>query len=244
LPLIAATGALCVVLIAFWLILPRPGQPVRELVPDPPRDLGRAADEGRRALAEGNFYRAVRELSSPELLAAADLTPAKARNLEQLRRQAELLSHLHGRSLQEVLHEAMPLHNADEWKARFQAQHQGKAVVFDDVVGRDSSGRPALAVYRIRSGDERARLALEDLRLFWRLPLEPPQRMLFGGRLANLVREDGGGWAFRFEPDSMVLLTDPGAVAACVGPPDADLLAVLRRQNQWLTEMAPAGDTR
>jgi hypothetical protein len=127
----------------------------------------------------------------------------------------------------------------DEWQDRFRAQHLGKAVVFDDVVGRDPAGRPALAVYRVGAGGEKARVALEDLRLLRRLPLDPPQRLVFGGRLASLEREDGGGWVFHFDPDSGVLLTDAGAVAACVGPPDADLLEVLRRQQQWLADQAP-----
>jgi hypothetical protein len=202
------------------------------------RDRTAIADVGRRALAEGNFYQAARELSRPGLLDGYEVSPAELRDFDQRRRQAELLSRLHGRSLQEVLHEAVPLRTPDEWKARFQSQHVGKSVVFDDVVGRDKLGRPSLAVYRIRAGDEEARVALEDLRLLWRLPIDPPQRMLFGGQLSDLTREDGGGWVFRFEPESMVLLTDPGAVAACVGPPDVDLLAVLERQQQWLADLA------
>jgi hypothetical protein len=196
------------------------------------------AASGRRALSEGNFYQAARELSAPGLLDGLDLSPAELRNFDQLRRQADLLSRLHGRSLQEVLQEALPLRTADEWKARFHSQHLGKGVVFDDVVGRDKFGRPALTVYRISAGDERARVALEDLRLIWRLPIDRPQRMLFGGQLSDLAREDGGGWVFHFDPDSMVLLTDAGAVAACVGPPDAELLSVLERQKQWLADLA------
>jgi hypothetical protein len=190
---------------------------------------------GQRAMAEGNFFLAARELSDARPR-SGELSPAEQRELVQLWRQADILSCLHGRSLQEVLHEALPLRRRDEWEARFRAHHLGKAVVFDDVVGRDAAGRPVLAVYRVRAGGEEARVALEDLRVLDRLPLDPPQRLLFGGRLAGLAREDGGGWAFRFEPDSGVLLTDAGAVTACVGPPDDDLLEVLRRQQQWVVE--------
>jgi hypothetical protein len=142
------------------------------------------------------------------------------------------------------LNDALLLRRDDEWKARFRTEHLGKAIVFDDTVALDRSGRPALAVYRVSAGGEAARLALEDLRLLRRLPLDVPQRMIFGGRLADLWREDGGGWAFRFEPDSGVLLTDAGAVTACLGPPDADLLAVLRRQQHWVSELQARGDSR
>jgi hypothetical protein len=238
LPLAAGVVTLAAVATVFYLVLPRLGPAGVASKKSPTRDRAAFADVGKRALAEGNFYQAARALSAPGLLDGFELSPAELRDFEQLRRQAELLARLHGRSLQEVLHEALPLRAADEWKARFQSQHLGKTVVFDDVVGRDKLGRPALAVYRIGAGDEKARVALEDLRLLWRLPVDPPQRMLFGGQLSDLAREDGGGWVFHFDPDSMVLLTDPGAVAACVGPPDADLLAVLERQKQWLAELA------
>jgi hypothetical protein len=68
--------------------------------------------------------------------------------------------------------------------------------------------------------------------------------LLFGGRLSDLTREDGGGWVFRFEPDSGVLLTDASAVASCLGPPDVDLLEVLRFQHQTLGEPTQARDSR
>jgi hypothetical protein len=70
------------------------------------------------------------------------------------------------------------------------------------------------------------------------VPLDPPPRLIFGGRLAGLAREAGGGWVVRFEPDSGVLLTDAAALAACSPvPPDADALQTLRRQEEWLREL-------
>ena len=42
-------------------------------------------------------------------------------------------------------------------------------------------------------------------------------------------------WVIRFEPNSAVLLTDEGATAACYpGPMDAELQALLRRQEESL----------
>jgi hypothetical protein len=234
-PVAAAAGTSVLVAAAFFVFLPRPGAVVARHSPEQSRD---AAESGKRALIDGNFFLAERELTLAVRVASGGRTTAELRQLDQLHRQADLLARLHGRSLQEVLAEALPLRSDDEWKERFRAEHAGKAVVFDDVVVRDSAGRPVLAVYRVQVGNEKARVALEDLTLLKRLPLDPPSRMLFGGRLADLVRENGGSWAFHFEPDSGVLLTDPGAVTALVGLPDGDLMEVLRRQQQWVTDLA------
>jgi hypothetical protein len=235
-PVAAAAATSVLVAVAFFVFLPRPGAIVAR---HPPEESQDAAESGKRALIDGNFFLAERELTlAVRVAGGGSRTTAELRQLDQLRRQADLLARLHGRSLQEVLAEALPLRSDDEWKERFRAEHAGKAVVFDDVIVRDSAGRPALAIYRVQVGNEKARVALEDLNLLKRLPLDPPSRMLIGGRLADLVRENGGGWAFRFEPDSGVLLTDPGAVSALVGLPDGDLMEVLHRQQQWVNDMA------
>ncbi len=92
-----------------------------------------------------------------------------------------------------------------------------------------------LGFYVVRGGDVEARVALEDVPLLKQLPLDPPRRWLFGARLASCQREEGGVWVLRFEPQSAVLLTDEGAAAVCCpGPMDAELRAVLRRQQEWL----------
>ncbi len=195
-------------------------------------------EAGHQKLAEGRFYKALEELNvalrlhdqAPGLLSAAE-----NRQLQLLHQQTELLTRLLSPSLQEILREACEVRHEEEWQARFNDEYRGKAVVFDDVVRRDEHGVPMLHVYEVRVGMETARVALEDLMLLRQLPREPPQRLLFGVRLASLAREKGGRWVFRLQPDSAVLLTDPGAVAACgLGPLDAELLEVLRRQEEWL----------
>jgi hypothetical protein len=242
LPLTAALATLAALAVAFWILLPHLGKPLSTYAEPTQPGLQTTTEAGRRALANGDFHLAARVLTSWSGGNAANPNSEERRGFEQLRRQADLLSHLHGNSLQEILLEAIPLRNEDEWSARFRTQHQGKAVAFDDMVGRDHSGRPELTGYRVHVGNEKARVALEDLRLLKWLPLEPPQRLLFGGRLSGLSRQDGGHWAFHFEPDSGVLLTDVGAVAACLGPLDADCLAVLKRQHQWLIDLVPTKD--
>jgi hypothetical protein len=150
-----------------------------------------------------------------------------------------LLGRLSTRSLEEILRQASLARDEAEWQAEFQRDYHGKTVVFDDVVGRDDASRPFLTAHQVFAGDEKARLALEDLTLLHDLPLEPSQRLLFGARLLRCGREKGGTWVVRFEPDSAVLLTDAGAAAACcpalIGD---DVKEVLQRQQRWLENMA------
>jgi hypothetical protein len=103
------------------------------------------------------------------------------------------------------------------------------------VVRLDTTGQPLLCYYEVRVGGEVARVELADLVVLRDLKLDPPRRLLFGGRLARVSREKGGLWVVHFEPDSGVLLTDAGAAAAlCLGPPDRELQDVLRHQEEWL----------
>jgi hypothetical protein len=239
-PLVA--GLLCLALVSagFLLLLPRLRKPSPEAPQADPRALVLAEMEaGRRALGQGKFHLALRDLNwavarrdgNPGLLSGA-----QNRDLNQLQRQADLLARLSTHPLEDVLRQASLVRDPEEWQARFR-DHRGKTVVFDDVVGRDGDGRPALSFHEVRINDEVARLALEDLTLLEQLPLDPPRRLLFGARLARVGREAGGGWVVRFAPDSAVLLTDPGAAAACC-PLDADLREVLGRQKRWLDELA------
>jgi hypothetical protein len=194
-------------------------------------------EAGERELREGNIHRALREFQaalvqrnrSPEVLSRSE-----HRRLEQLYRQCDLLARLLDRSLEEIVQQALQHRHDDEWRAKFE-DYRGRAVVFDDVLRPDAQGRPSLAFYAVRVGDVEVRVALEDLPLLRQLPLDPPQRWLFGARLADCRREEGGVWVVRFEPDSAVLLTDePAAAACCPHPLEAELREVLKRQEEWL----------
>ncbi len=191
---------------------------------------------GRQALADGNFRTAQRRLANAFALHERHrgLPPPEQRRLIQLHRQADLLANLLSLSLQEVLHQGLRVRDEEEWQAQF-ADYRGRAVVFDDVVRRDAAGRPVLATCTVAAGTVQARVALEDLGLLRRLPLEEPVRLLFGARLDRCAREEGGVWVIRFQPDSGVLLTDPDIAAACCPAPlDDDLLEVVKRQEKWL----------
>lgn len=210
----------------------------RSLAPtDAAADRQALLDAGERELREGNVHLALRELNaalSRHDRATGALSRAEQQRLEQMRRQSDLLAHLLDLPLEDIVHQAMQHRREEEWRAKFE-DYRGRTVIFDDIVRLDGHGRPTLGVYLLRVGDIEARVALEDLTLVRQFPLDPPRRWLFGARLASCRREDGGIWVIRFEPDSTVLLTD--AIAAsicCLLPLDAELLAVLRRQKEWL----------
>ncbi len=239
-PLLTGLGLLGLLVVAFWVFLPMLGRgPASKSdgeVDD--RDPHAYIEAGRRALSEGKFNKAQREFETAATVRERhrdSLSPTEARRLAQLQRQTGLLAALLGKSLQEILQQAALERSDDEWGARFKQDYLGKAVVFDDIVRRDAAGRPVLAYYVVRLGEQNARLALEDLKLLRELPLEIPQRLIFGARLASVGREPGGGWVVRFDPDSGALLTDPSAAASCLPPPlDDEVIGLLQRQADWL----------
>jgi hypothetical protein len=247
-PAIAAVCSIVVVLamfVALWPVL----FPRAEEAASPEglhREVEARARAGRAALTEGKFRLALGELEDAIRLRDQDpgaFTPARNRELNQLHRQANLLAQLLTRPLEEILQQGLRVPDDEEWRAQFE-DYQGKTVLFDDVLRRED-GRPVLTGYEVRSEGETARIALEDLRLFEEVPLDPPRRMLFGARLASCGREKGGVWVFRFAPDSGVLITDPDIAAACgLAPLDPELREVIERQQRWLKDLSdipPAG---
>jgi hypothetical protein len=249
-PLLAGFASAAVLAAGFLVALPYLGRDK----PDPPEDVAPAVRErvraGQKALAEGQAHRALRELNAAVGLRdrqPGGLSPGEHRRLNQLQRQADLLVRLSRRSLEEILRDSARVRHDEEWEAQFK-DDRGKTVVFDDVVGRDDAGRPALRFYAVhldKPEDKEpvtARVALEDLALLRDLPLATPCRLLFGARLASCRGEKGGAWVVRFQPDSAVLLTDPDVAAACCPAPlDRDLLEALDRQRRWLDHV---GDLR
>jgi hypothetical protein len=236
--LLVIVGGLAVMGVVFLVLRPylsRPASPASAEAG--PQEVRARIAAGRHALTEGKVRTALEELNRAIDLRdryPGVLTADEHRRLTQLQRQSDLLDHLLDLPLEEILQQGLHQRDANEWDKKF-PDYKGKAVVFDDVLRRDSADRPVLAVYVVRAGDVEARVALEDVRLIRDLLLDPPQRWLFGARLASCRREEGGVWVFRFEPDSGVLLTDPDAAGACCPAPlDEGLRDVLRRQDEWL----------
>jgi hypothetical protein len=243
LPLLAALGTLAAVVLTYALVLPWLVRTDQAADSETARAQAIAAhvERGRKALAEGSFQLAQGELDaarrewerSPLLLTASD-----GRRLSQLHREAGLLAGLLRNSLQEILHQAAGVRRDEEWQAQFRDNYLGRGVIFDDVVRREPDGRCLLAFYEVRGDGRPARLELGELSLLRALPLDRPQRLVFGARLAGVAREPPGGWVVRFLPDSGVLLTDEEALAACA-PLQLDdaLRQVLRRQAEWAANL-------
>jgi hypothetical protein len=188
----------------------------------------------RQALAGGNFRTARQILEAAQEARPPRRGSSEERELRRLHRQADLLARLLSLSLQELLHQGLRVNDDQEWQQIFRERYAGQSVLFEDMVRRDARGRPELANYVVSADRTIARLGLEDLTLWQRVPLDSPLRVLFGARLKGLSREEGGTWVVRFEPDSGVLLTDSVAAAAvCPAPLSRELQEVLRRQAEW-----------
>jgi len=187
--------------------------------------------EGKFRLARGTLAEAVERRDQ----APAELSARENRELNQLHRQADVLSRLLDvAGLDEVLRQASLTGDSQEWRLRFRENFLGKSVVLDGVVGRDGQGRPVLLAPVVETDDETARVAIEDLEELRDLPLDDRPRLVFGARLASCERE-AGGWVIRLEPRSGVLLTDLDALrAADVKAPDEGLERVLQWQKQRL----------
>jgi hypothetical protein len=183
----------------------------------------------KRALAAGQYHLAFQEADAAKKLSErspAALDRDERLELEQLYRECDTLARLLDVPLQELVDKAQD----KDWPAHFKELYQGKTVIFDDVLRADAMGQPALHTYEVRLGDEKVHCAVEDIRLLRSLPLDPPQRALFGARLAKVSRE-ADGWVIRFDPDSGVLFTDADADYGV--PLDDDLVGVIQRQQTW-----------
>jgi hypothetical protein len=238
-PLVAGLITLLLLGLGFWLLLPYLSRPL----PAASEDVQGPLDTARRALREGSFHRALELLDTA--VRARDrrpdaLTSEENHTLDRLHRQAQLLDRLLSRPLQDLLREAGSIRREEEWQRHFEREYRGRTVIFDDEVGLDGGGRPELRFYEVRAGDETARVAVSDLTVLSHLPLQPPRRLLFGGRLASFARDEDGVWVIGFEPDSGVLLTDEDVLAAWRPPlVNDELREVLNRQAIWLRDLSP-----
>jgi hypothetical protein len=181
----------------------------------------------RDNLAVGNFRLALAGLQ--ELAAERKPGAPPRRQWEPLLAQAALLADLSAESLEEILTHAAGV-RGDEWEADFPARYCGKAFLFDLEINGPAGG-PYQHSWRLPAG---VRMQFAELRLLHLLPLEKPTRLLFGARLARMHRDSPASWEVAFEPDSGVLITDPGAAAACcpfLG--EEELHALVRRQADW-----------
>jgi hypothetical protein len=204
--------------------------------------LPQALAAGRKALAEEKYQIAVREFDRARKLRDEHpqaLSAAESAELDRLHRETALLADLLSESLGEILQRAAGMRE-DEWKAQFLARYQNRAVIFDDRVQRDPARVPHLTTYEVRAPGEPAVISLEELSVLNGLPLDRPQRLLFGARLRSVAREGAGLWVIRFVADSGVLITDESAAQNCYPQPlDDELKSVLKRQGEWSRSSNP-----
>lgn len=242
LPLTAGAATLLVVVLVFALALTWSVALKPEASTEGPEEIGRRLEAGQQALSQGKFHKAVLELDAARKLREEypeALPLSERRRLNQLYRQAALLDDLLPEALEDVLRHAAEIREVDEeeWRAQFLKRYQRRSVVFDDEVRREANGSFRLAGYRFFVRGRPARVELGDLRLLQALPLDKPQRLFFGARLADVRPEAGGTWVVHFEPDSAVLITDPGAANACCPFPPEEIRAILNRQASWLADL-------
>lgn len=239
-PASAAAITLIIAVAIFYLVLrdavrPRTDQPSADAIQ-------RQFLAGKKALALGKFLLAAQELEATQQLVAPHpeaLPPADRRQLQQLQRQASLLADLSGESIDDILRHAADLSELDEqeWQTQFEQRYHRKSVIFDDEVRRQSGGGYQLLGYRFFVRGKPARLDLASVQLLKALPLDKPQRLLFGLRLHALRLEPGGTWVVHFEPDSGVLLTDHDAASHCCPIPANELREIIDRQNAWSAQL-------
>lgn len=235
LPLVAS--GLTILLVGATLAFLLPRLTWTTIAPKSAPTIADRLQAGRGALAQGKFQLAVEELEAAWSAQAAHpekMSLTERRQLGQLRRQAALLADLLSESLEDVLHHAADvLPDEEEWRREFARRYRGKAVVFDADCAPDHAHKYRLG-YTVFAGERPAAIELADVHLLRLLPLEKPQRLLIGLRLASAGLEAEGMWVIRFEPDSAVLLTDLGAAAASCARPVEDLEEVVHRQENWL----------
>lgn len=203
-----------------------------------PEALEQALVEGRKALELGDYHFAVEQLDLARAILARHpqaLTPAGARRLTQMHRQAHLLVDWPGKSLEDLFREVADVREDDDWRGVVN-RYASKAFVVDADVRRDGSGVYHVVARRPAAPTPPIRLHLDGLELLKRLPLTDSRRLLFGARLAEARREKGTCEVY-FTPDSGVLLTDVAAAPLGLSPvPGPEWAEIMKRQREWADE--------
>jgi len=193
---------------------------------------------GEKAVRDGDFQEAMFQLGAgiDELRRVPDaLSPDNARRLRRLFNEVGIVQNLAFESIPEMLH---PLPGSTDriWEQQFRTRYGGKSVMFDAMMHRTAAGAYILD-YDISSPDGPVIIQWSQLTLLSKLPLDDPQRMIFGVRLASAKRIVGGRWQIEFDPDSLVLITDADVFRGTSLPPDVEMRDVLNRQSKWLEDL-------
>lgn len=224
---------ICFIGLIGWLTVFKPDEQVRDDSHTPKLDELRA--ETIKALDQGRFHTALELIGEARSHAEWDNLPEnQRRQIAHAEREAGILADLLEISLQELLQLASET-PPREWALLFRRRYQGKAVLFDAKVSRNSSGKLVMNV-RLWLHAREVSIEINDLSLFKHLPIDPTRRIIFGTRLAGIRRQAGGIRVIYFAPESGVLMTQKLAVEfVCPSlASDAELGSLLQRQKNWL----------
>lgn len=236
-PAVAATVALVVVsvVIAAWVRSHRSASTNdAQFATTESNDLLRHYEAAQAALAEGAYRTAAMHLdeihrSRPRF--SRVVLPESDQDLERRRKQVELLANLSSESIEEIMRHSIGQSDA-EWLAVFRDRYAGRAVILDARVFRDAGGRFHVD-YQLDAGGLAGDWDVQDCALFHRLPLQQPQRVVVGLRLAGITRVGRDRWVVRPQPDGAVLLTDRSLLAGLSIAADNEFVEVLRKQSEW-----------
>lgn len=192
----------------------------RQRLQDLPHEAEIHRTEGLAALEAGQFDEARKRLGQAAVAyRTLQATDTVAATTAQLADEAAILATLSHDTLKEIVEEVARLGDPDGI-ARFDAIHQGQAVLVDSVVESINADRVELD-YRIFVGRgptpanrKPARLDLSGFKLLAE-PTRPGKgdRVLFGARLGSIRLEDGE-WRVTLDPDSGVRMTNEKALQA------------------------------
>jgi hypothetical protein len=159
---------------------------------------------------------------------------ADRKRLMQQQRQAAILADLLSESPAEIARQSLGLPER-EWREIFRERHAGRSLILDDTIHRDASGQYHQDL-KITLQNLEMKYDLASVKLLQSLPLQHPQRLLIGVRLAG-VRKDAASWTIQLDPEGGVLMTDEEMLSGLSIPVDSALREVLKRQQSWLANL-------
>ena len=198
-------------------------------------------DAALTALNDGNLDQTLLELAEAQKILVTRpqaLSGTESRQVTRLQQEVQMIHDLPFESLPDML-ALLPGTNDRVADQQFRQRYAGRPIVFDATMRRKASGEYALD-YRLELAGAQIIIDWQKLRLLNRLPLDEPQRMIFGFRLVSAKKAGNRTWTVEPDPDSAVLFTEPEVLLQTSFPSaDDETREVLKRQARWLQEFVP-----
>jgi DNA-directed RNA polymerase subunit RPC12/RpoP len=211
--------------------------------------LESATDEGSKLLKAADFVRAAERLTVADRAARGLGADSPQERLAiQLKREADLWVFLSTEPLETFVAQMDAANDDDEaaWNRLFTDKFARRMLVFDTWVSpptqheiaraKEDERAPHHAEWLIIGSRLRVQLSLRGLRLIDDLPLDEPQRLIFGATLAGLHKSttEENTWQIELSPDSGVLVTVAEPLKYYHWPEDESLPEVLKQQQTLL----------